>query len=72
VAHPEKALLEALRFRADGEEAKLVKSECHQDAAANTYVCAAEYQFAKPVDTIEAECRLARITVPNHVHLLRA
>jgi hypothetical protein len=72
VAHPEKALLEAIRFRSDGDEAKLVNSECHRDSATDNYVCTAEYEFSRPVDTISAECHLAKVTVSNHVHLLRA
>jgi len=36
------------------------------------FVCECTYEFPAPVETISVECRLSRITVPNHVHLLRA
>jgi hypothetical protein len=68
VPRPETALLEHVRFAG----AKLVRSDCRADSARDAYVCTAEYEFAAPPDRIEAECTLASITVPNHVHLLRA
>lgn len=71
VAHvpsPERTLLEHMRFTG----ARLVRSECHPEPARDTYVCGADYQFAAPVDRVEAECTFTAITVPNHVHLLRA
>ena len=43
---------------------------CQQEQ--DTYVCTADYQFPAPVETLQAECTLASVTVPNHVHLLRA
>ena len=68
IAAPERALLEHVRFSG----ARMVRSECRGDGARDTYVCKAEYEFAAPVDVIEVECTLTAITVPNHVHLLRA
>jgi hypothetical protein len=68
VPHPETALLENVRFAG----AKLVKSDCHADSGRDAYLCSAEYEFASPPQQIDVECTLASITVPNHVHLLRA
>jgi hypothetical protein len=71
VAHiprPERTLLEHIRFSG----ARLVAGECHADPAGGSYLCAADYQFAGPVDRVDVECTFAAITVPNHVHLLRA
>jgi hypothetical protein len=68
VTHPETALLANVRF----EGAKLTRSECHADSGRDAYICQAEYEFAAPPDRIDAECTLPAITVPNHVHLLRA
>jgi len=73
VAHvhaPEHTLLENVRFESGGVWAKALNPSCRQEQ--DTYVCTAEYQFPKPVDTLRAECTLASVTVPNHVHLLRA
>jgi hypothetical protein len=68
VPHPETALLEHIRFAG----ARLVKSECRAESGRDAYICSAEYQFTAPPDRIEAECTLPAITVPNHVHMLRA
>ena len=68
VPNPERTLLEHIRFAG----ARLVRSECHADPARDTYVCAADYEFAAPVDRVDVECTFPAITVPNHVHLLRA
>src|ERR1039458_1818720 len=68
VTNPERTLLEHIRF--DG--ARLVRSECRADAAHDTYLCAADYEFAAPVDRLDVECTFTAVTVPNHVHLLRA
>jgi hypothetical protein len=68
VAAPERTLLDHVRFAG----ARLVEKSCRTDAGRALYVCEADYQFAAPVDRVEVECTLAAVTVPNHVHLLRA
>jgi hypothetical protein len=70
VANPETALLEHMRF--DG--AKMLSSSCATDKTdPNTYVCTAQYEFARPIpDAVQIECTLFQVTVPNHVHLLHA
>jgi hypothetical protein len=68
VSNPERTLLEHIRFAG----ARLVRSECHAEPARDTYLCAADYEFAAPVDRVDVECTFAAVTVPNHVHLLRA
>ncbi len=70
VTHPETALLDALRFRSGGAEARMLQPTCRQDSG--TFVCTALYEFPAPVDSLDVECRLPSVTVPNHVHLLRA
>ncbi len=72
VAHPEQSLLAHIRFSSGGRPARMVGAACREDAAQGVYVCAADYEFAAPVDSLEVECTLAAVTVPNHVHLLRA
>jgi len=66
VANPEIALIDHVQFAG----ARLISSACHQEG--ETYVCVANYQFSKTVDRVDVECTLYQITVPNHVHLLRA
>ena len=68
VKNPERVLLEHIRF-AGG---RTTHSECRTDTARDAYLCVADYDFPAPVDRLEVECTLAAITVPNHVHLLRA
>jgi HupE / UreJ protein len=73
VAHvrsPGTALLDAMRFRSDGSGPRTLQRSCREDSG--TFVCNASYEFPKPVDVLEVECSLPSITVPNHVHLLRA
>lgn len=73
VAHvhdPARTLLEQVRFKAAGVWAKPLNPSCSEQQGA--YVCTADYQFPAPVEVLEAECTLAKVTVPNHVHLLHA
>jgi hypothetical protein len=48
-----------------------VDQTCRNDAAENALVCEADYEFAGPVDTLEATSSFHTLTVPNHVHVLR-
>lgn len=66
VANPETALIDHVHFAG----ARLISSACHQEG--DTYVCIANYKFAGPIDRVEVDCALYQVTVPNHVHLLRA
>jgi hypothetical protein len=75
IAHVKDAsrvLLERVRFASGGLEATLVSRACLEDAASAAYICKAEYRFAAPVDKLEVESSIHAVTVPNHVHLLRA
>jgi hypothetical protein len=71
VANPSQSLFAHIVFSSGGRQAQLLNSACHQDLAQGSYVCAADYQFAAPVDTLDVECTFPAVTVPNHVHLLR-
>lgn len=69
VAHvhePEHTLLEQVRIKG----AKQVNASCREEQG--TYICTADYQFPAPPDVLEVDCTLAKVTVPNHVHLLHA
>jgi hypothetical protein len=71
VAHihdPERALFEHIRFAG----ARLTRKACREDPAGNAYNCTASYEFTEPPDRLEVECTFHSVTVPNHVHLLRA
>ncbi len=66
VANPETALIEHVSFGG----AHRTSSKCHEEEG--TYVCVASYEFPTLIDRVEVECTLFEVTVPNHVHLLRA
>ena len=71
VAHvqsPERTLLAHIRFAG----ATMTSSTCAADAAQDSYLCTADYTFAAPIERLDVECTFPAITVPNHVHLLRA
>lgn len=68
VTAPDRALLDHVRFAG----ARMVAGNCAADAARVFYVCESDYEFSAPVDRVDVECTLASVTVPNHVHLLRA
>jgi hypothetical protein len=69
---PDRALLDHIRFSSRGETARMLQKSCHDDAAKGLFICAAEYVFSRPVERLDVECTLYQVTVPNHVHLLRA
>ena len=68
VSNPDQTLLEHIRFIG----ARMVKHECHADTAGGSYLCSADYEWPAPVERIDVECTFHSVTVPNHVHLLRA
>ena len=70
VRDPQRTLLEHVRFKGAGSWAKAANAQCHEDQ--DSYICEADYEFPAPVDTLIAECTLAAVTVPNHIHLLHA
>jgi hypothetical protein len=73
VAHirdPERTLLEHIHFRSGGQDARMLEKSCGEQPSA--YVCSAAYDFPALAEPIEVECTFAAVTVPNHVHLLRA
>ena len=72
VQNPERTLLEHIQFASGGRNARLVSQNCRPDAASDQYLCSAYYEFAAAVDSVGVTCDFYAITVPNHVHLLRA
>jgi hypothetical protein len=75
VAHikdPENSIFRSIHFSSGLREARLLSENCRADKPADTYLCTADYEFASPPDHIDVACAFPSITVPNHVHLLRA
>jgi hypothetical protein len=67
-ATPEQSLLAHIAFG----DAQLTTHECHTESARESYVCRAVYQFRAAPETLPVHCTFFEVTVPNHVHLLRA
>jgi hypothetical protein len=72
VKDPDRELFEHLRFFSGGRPAQSNERRCKADAAEAVWICTANYRFDAPIDTLIVESRLHSVTVPNHVHLLRA
>ena len=63
-------LLKHVRFRSAGADAQILSESCAVEG--EVYICRARMRFAGASDQVGVRCTLARATVPNHVHLLRA
>ena len=72
VTGAEQTLFDHIRFSSGGSDARLIKKDCSADQGQGIYFCTAEYEFPQPVDKLDVECTFHAVTVPNHVHLLRA
>jgi hydrogenase/urease accessory protein HupE len=68
---PEPTLLKSFRLFAGGEEIPLKYGACRADGE-GIYRCETSYVFPEPPDEVTVECTFAAVTVPNHVHVLRA
>src|SRR5438105_5859109 len=72
VKNPETSLLEHIQFAAAGQEGRLTHKSCREDMSQGSYICSVDYEFPVAVDRLDVECTFHTVTVPNHVHLLRA
>ena len=72
VPNPEQSLFAHIVFSSGGRAARLLKSSCQPDAPSASFICIADYEFTAPVDALDVDCTFPAVTVPNHVHLLRA
>jgi hypothetical protein len=70
ISSPEPELFANIHFSGGGDEARLVKHDCREETG--NLVCRAMYLFPRDVDEFKVRCTFPSITVPNHVHLLRA
>jgi hypothetical protein len=70
IKDPERSIFQNIHFSAGLREARLLDQVC--SSTNSSYVCTADYEFAAPPRSIDVVCTYPAITVPNHVHLLRA
>lgn len=72
IKDPQRTLFDHIHFRSAGAPGALERVACREDRAADAFICDAVFAFAAPVKTLEVECTYYAVTVPNHVHILRA
>ena len=70
VQSPQRALLEHIQFTSAGTRGRESAATCGDQQG--TYLCTADYEFPGTIDELRIDCTFASITVPNHVHMLRA
>ncbi|MCC7495963.1 MAG: HupE/UreJ family protein [Bryobacterales bacterium] len=68
----ERSIFDNIQFTGGGGPARRAGQECREDPAGAALVCTANYEFPGDVEQLEAEITLFAITVPNHIHILRA
>jgi hypothetical protein len=61
-------LLDSITF----EGATRTSGSCQDDKADGSYRCTATYQYPSPPDRLTVQCLFHKVTVPNHIHVLRA
>jgi hypothetical protein len=66
IKDPDRSIFEHISFSGG----RLISKKCSLEE--DTYRCNGEYEFSEPVDILQVTCTFPAITVPNHVHLLRA
>jgi hypothetical protein len=69
---PERSLLENFRLYDAGREVTASRASCKANADQGFYRCEATFDFPNPVERLDVECTFAAVTVPNHVHVLKA
>ncbi len=72
VPDPTRAIFDHILFSSGGQPGRAINRECHVDQPSASFICAAYYEFPVPVEQLDVNCTLHSVTVPNHVHLLRA
>ncbi len=70
VQNPQRSLLEHIQFTSAGKRGRESAATCSDQQG--TYICTADYEFPAAIDSLKIDCTFASITVPNHVHMLRA
>ena len=69
---PEPTLLESFRLYSGGQEIRPQQGACRANSDEGIYRCESSYEFPEPPHQLTVECTFAAVTVPNHVHVLRA
>ena len=69
---PERELFEQFHLSSAGYDGRRVELSCREDQPSSSFTCNATYTFPIEVERLSVECNYHAVTVPNHVHILRA
>ena len=72
IGNPAIELLKHVSFASGGRAARMIDSSCAEESRDASYRCRASYEFASPPGSVTVNCTYPDITVPNHVHVLKA
>ena len=72
VKDPETVLFQHFRVLSRGVPGSMKEKSCGSNYQENAFTCRVAYEFPEVVERVEIECRYYAVTVPNHVHILRA
>jgi hypothetical protein len=72
IRNPSREIFEHISFASSGGNAEAKNAACREETADGSYRCTATYEFQEVPAIVTARCTLASITVPNHVHVLKA
>ncbi len=69
---PAATLGRQFRISSGGVEIPGSRFACREDPAEGWLVCTADYSLPEPPKTLTVSCTYYAVTIPNHVHVLRA
>lgn len=72
VRTPEHTLLANVQFTSQGVTARIRDAKCAPDTQDDSFKCTATLEWPLAVEELHVKCTFHAVTVPNHVHLLRA
>ena len=72
IANPARDLFEHISFSAAGSRARIVQRSCREEQPDGSFRCTAVYEFSAEPASVDVNCTFTAITVPNHVHVLKA
>ena len=70
--NPQADLFRSFHLRRGSEEAPGRDIACRHDRADDLYVCQDGFEFPDEITALEVECTFYAVTIPNHVHILKA
>ncbi len=69
---PRASIIGHFQLFSDGEKGSVQSASCKVVEQEDSYHCRIEYRFSLPVEQLSVECRYYAVTIPDHVHILRA